>query len=322
MEQELKAKDVIYRILKDKAMTPSAESASCFSPINIALIKYWGKRNVELKLPTTSSLSYLIPNIGTNTAITVSNSFKVTLNKQELDNNSDFAKRLISYVKLFPIKTALTINTKNNMPTGGGMASSASGFAAILLAMNQLFAWNLTEKQLSILARIGSGSSARSVIKPGFAIWNKGIEIDGMDSYAEAFEYNLSDIMISPYICDRSEKTVSSSYGMQKSMQSDFYGQWIENSQLDLEDIKQTIKDDDFKNFGRIAQSNSIAMHNICSSVGICYSNDATFRAMEKVIKLQNNGIDIFFTQDAGANLFLIYRISEEEKIKELMYNG
>jgi diphosphomevalonate decarboxylase len=131
--------DIIQLILKNKAMN-ARESGFAFAPVNIALCKYWGKRDAELNLPYNSSLSIALGSKGafTRIAINEKNADIVYVNTELLDPNALFAKKLTAYLDLFrPLtKTYYTVDTTVDVPIAAGFASSACGYAALVLALN------------------------------------------------------------------------------------------------------------------------------------------------------------------------------------------
>ncbi|MBV9576805.1 MAG: hypothetical protein JO149_09300, partial [Gammaproteobacteria bacterium] len=167
---------------------PQREKGLAFAPTNIALCKYWGKRDIELNLPVTPSLSVALPDKGAMTTLTVHDKPTDTLilNGKELAPQSEFVERVNNYLDLFrPEKDwHLQIDINMNIPVAAGLASSACGFASLISAMNDLFDWKLSARYLSILARLGSGSACRSLWN-GFVEWHVGTQPDGMDSYGE-----------------------------------------------------------------------------------------------------------------------------------------
>ena len=136
------------------------KKSSAYAPSNIALCKYWGKRNIELNLPVTSSLSLSLGNKGATTSVGLyvgdNEQDKVILNNEEVNFNSVFYIRLKKFLDLFRLDNNFyfKIDTKLNIPYAAGLASSACGFAALVLALNKFFGWNLSLKDLSILARL------------------------------------------------------------------------------------------------------------------------------------------------------------------------
>ena len=182
-----------------KGHTPAVkEKATAFAPANIALVKYWGKRDSQLNLPVTDSLSIDLGNLGTETTIEHSpdGHDAVILNGNKLGQDDAFAIKVINFVDLFretlnqaaTNQSALTITTNNNIPTGAGVASSASGFAALTKALDQFFGLGLSGRELSLLANLGSGSASRSIFK-GFVYRHAGVDPEGMDSYSEPLPF-------------------------------------------------------------------------------------------------------------------------------------
>lgn len=187
----MNARETVIKIVGVPQHTPTNEAITTFAPVNIALIKYWGKRDDQLNLPVTNSLSIALPTKGTTTTIRINHTTHDTywLNGESVDKNSEFFNRLHYFCDLFRFHPSyhFDIDTKNNIPTAAGLASSASGFAALTLAFNQLFRLTLEKSELSILARLGSGSACRS-LWDGCVEWEKGQREDGLDSFAHPYE--------------------------------------------------------------------------------------------------------------------------------------
>ena len=214
----MNAQKLVNQIIYNKNSTPIKKGYGQAS-INIALSKYWGKRDTELNLPTNSSLSISLPNLGTKTSIEAISkpSDQIYLNGKLLANTEIFAKRLSKFLDYFRQtknkQNYFKVDTTNTVPTAAGLASSASGYAALVLALNDYYQWQLNKKQLSILARLGSGSATRSIYN-GFVIWHKGVQEDGLDSYAEELDISWQELRIGLIEIDVSEKKTSSSEGM------------------------------------------------------------------------------------------------------------
>ena len=323
--------DIVDKIL-NKAIIKSEvkdKSKTCFAPINIALIKYWGKRNEELKLPMSSSLSYSSTELGTKTKIQLNNKDEdiVILNGNKIANNDVFYKNAINFVNLFRnalhFDKRLIIKTTNNIPTASGLASSASGFASLTLAMNDFFDLNLHQKELSILARLGSGSACRSIVSAidktaTFVLWNKGISEDGFDSYAEkinlpsVIENNLCMFIVK--ITDK-KKDISSTDAMRMTIErSKKYSTWLkqtENDMLNIFNVKS------FQEFGLIVENNSLLMHQAIRDAGIDYFLPKTYEGIDFIKKIrEQENLNVFCTIDAGANVKIICKKQELEKIK------
>lgn len=143
----MRKKEYLAKILNGVQANPS-EFGKAFAPANIALSKYWGKRSFELNLPLTSSLSISLGELGTRTTLSARSTGKdqIFLNGERVADGQPFARRLSAFLDLFrtPDQSAFEVRTTNNIPTAAGLASSASGFAALVLALNDLFNWKLS----------------------------------------------------------------------------------------------------------------------------------------------------------------------------------
>ncbi|MES2204607.1 MAG: diphosphomevalonate decarboxylase [Pseudomonadota bacterium] len=314
----MKANDIIQHLLSGKNTSPLYELATCFAPVNIALIKYWGKRNTELNLPVTNSLSIALPSKGTTTTIQV-NSLqhdRYYLSGVLLDSESEFSKRLNKFCNYFRFSENYhyDIKTENNIPTAAGLASSASGFAALVLAFDQLFGWKLDQSSLSILARMGSGSACRS-LWTGFVEWQKGEREDGCDSFASPLKIRssqfLSNIGIGLLIFEKDKKIISSRQAMLNTVNtSPTYKNWPIQVEQDLHQIKEAITQHDFISLGEISERNALAMHAtmLDSQPKTDFCTHKTREYREKIWALRKAGIPVYFTQDAGPNLKLLFQ--------------
>lgn len=301
---------------------PKNKTGCAFAPANIALCKYWGKRDTKLNLPVTSSLSISLGKFGTCTRVTLSdeNYDVVKLNGKHLGGKSIFVQRIINFLHLFRAgnKLKFIVDTHNNIPVGAGLASSAAGFAALIQALDQLFGWRLNKKQLSILARLGSGSACRSLWQ-GLVKWNVGSDADGLDSFAEKLPFVWPDLTLGLLFLSKSAKSISSREAMQCTVTtSRYYKLWPQQADEDLQNLLQAFEIKDFRLLGETAENNALAMHALAlaSRPPILYSAPATITAMRHVWKLRELGINIYFTQDAGANLVLLFLQKDVKLIK------
>lgn len=320
----MKKSDVVNLLLQGKTSDlPVSEKSIGFAPTNIALCKYWGKRDSELNLPMTSSLSVALPDKGAMTTLVMQDAplDTITVNGQQMAEDSKFTQRTKEYLDLFRPKKnwRLNIDIKADVPIAAGLASSACGFASLISAMNELFDWKLTHRQLSILARLGSGSAARSLWN-GFVEWHAGIQADGMDSFAEPLDYEWQSLCMGLLLFSDNEKPVSSREAMQRTVDSSiFYSLWPKKVRQDLTLIKQALKAHNFSLLGGTSESNAMTMHATMMSAWppICYFLPETIAAMQKVWEMRKNGIEVYFTQDAGPNLKLLFLAEQKTKVKE-----
>ncbi|MEA3405754.1 MAG: diphosphomevalonate decarboxylase [Pseudomonadota bacterium] len=293
------------------------------APVNIALSKYWGKRETTLNLPVNGSVSISLPGLGTQTEIFISQGEQdqIVLNDQLLEPHVTFAKRLSAFLDFFrpDEHTVFQVDTLNTVPTAAGLASSASGYAALVLALNDLFQWNLSDEKLSLLARLGSGSASRSLF-PGFAVWHVGSQDDGMDSYAEAIDTQWPELCVGLLKVDISEKSVSSTAGMQQTVNTcELYQVWPEKAEQDIEIIQQAIKTKDFGLLGKTAENNALSMHATMMATWppIVYWQPESVAAMHTIWQLRQQGVDVYFTMDAGPNLKLLFLETEKPAITQ-----
>lgn len=319
----MKKSDVISAILGErKSLLPRNLSSEAYAPSNIALCKYWGKRDQELNLPITSSFSVSLATKGTTTQLSINSGANdlAYLNDQQIDWVTPFGKRLLAFLDLFRVKRHLhfTLKVSTNIPVGAGLASSACGFASLVRSLNLLFGWELKDNELSILARLGSGSACRSLWH-GFVEWNVGLKADGMDSYGELIADEWPELRIGLLILNDREKPVSSREAMQRTVTtSSLYTAWPAKVSRDLSALKQAINLKDFNLLGKTAESNAMTMHATMLSAWptVCYFLPETINAMNKIWKLRHEGLTVFFTQDAGPNLKLLFLEKDAEAVQ------
>jgi len=316
-------KEAIHFCLKKQPMIPTTDQVSVFAPANLAMIKYWGKRNIALNLPMTSSLSLSLKDKGTFITLAPKSEpgLSLKINDKIIASDNKIFKRLNDYLSDFPFypKLGLNIESHSNIPIGAGLASSSSAFAAIVKGLNDLFSWHLNEKMLSILARLGSGSAARS-FWDGFVIWHQGEDPDGMDSFAEPLAEKWDALKIGLLILEHAEKPIGSTEAMIRTTQtSKLYKSWPQKVTHDLETIQKAIQEKDFLEFGKIAEENALFMHQTMADAvpQISYATEKTHETISKIYQLRKEGLNVFFTQDAGPNIKLIYLEKDVCEIKK-----
>jgi diphosphomevalonate decarboxylase len=305
---------VVKTLLSNHSFQPERTSSLAFAPANIALCKYWGKRNEELNLPANASLSISLGKKGSTTHLQIDESLSedtVFLNQEKMTADSTFAQSIRRYLDLLlgPSRVKFQVNTCNTIPTAAGFASSASGFAALILSLNSLFDWRLSTTELSILARLGSGSACRSLWS-GFVEWQLGQREDGMDSHGIPLDYTWPELRIGLLVVSSETKVVSSRIGMQRTTNtSKLYPGWLNAANCDLPQLKTAIKNLDFTTFGSVAERNALTMHAtmLASNPPFCYFAPETISLMQRIWQLRQDGLPIYFTQDAGPNLKLLF---------------
>ena len=310
----LTQRDVVQALLKGKSIHPARIQGRAFAPANIALCKYWGKRNLALHLPINSSLSISLAHKGAYATLESipASQHELIFNGKLLTDKSPHVKRWCAFLNLFlPTSPhhAYRLTVEWTLPVAAGLASSACAYAATIKAFNEYYDWQCTTEQLSILARLGSGSAARSLYS-GFAEWHRGNRADGMDSYASPLADQWPELIIGLCLIDTHPKTVSSREGMQHTVRTSLlYSAWPEQAARDLCQLKNAIAKKDFALLGQAAESNALAMHAtlLAAWPPLLYSTPDTIRHMQTIWDLRQKGLPVYFTQDAGPNLKLLF---------------
>ncbi len=316
----MQARETIKHILRNSNHGQFIRpEGSGWASSNVALVKYWGKRDNELNLPQTSSLSVSLGNKGAYTRVSVGeDQDSYIVNGVNIDLESSFARRLKNFLDLFRAgKKSYVVKTDSNIPIAAGFASSACGFAALVLALNNLYDWRLSKADLSILARLGSGSACRS-LWDGFVEWQRGSREDGLDSYGVKLDYFWPELRVGMLNISSQEKKISSRDAMALTVAtSPYYSSWVKQVEVDLEYLKLALVGKDFELLGSVAENNAQAMHGVmnASNPAINYSLPETLQAIEKVQELRSSGVPLFFTQDAGPNIQLIFLADSLERV-------
>ncbi len=298
-------------LLGDRAASPACGDGAAYAPANIALVKYWGKRDVELNLPVTSSLSVSMGPLGTHTTVRPSAKDGCRLQGEEVAPEHPFALRLSRFLDLFrtPQVAGFQVDTRNTVPTAAGVASSASGFAALVRALDGLFHWNLPARSLSMLARLGSGSACRSIFD-GFVEWQAGQADDGLDSWAVPLPGRWPGLRIGLVVVSSAPKPVGSREAMEHTVRSSpLYAAWPATVARDLAELHAALAARDLEHLGRTAEGNALAMHAtmLAARPSVCYWRAETLDALDRVRRLRAAGVPVWCTLDAGPNLKLMY---------------
>ncbi len=289
-----------------------SQKATARAHANIAFIKYWGNHNEILRLPENSSLSMNLDGLFTETTVIWNNSQKdnsLILNDepqkgQALERVAKHLDNLRKYVPDLP--QYATVISKNNFPMGAGIASSASSFAALTLAALGAASINLSEKTLSSLARLGSGSASRS-IPTGFVEWHRGE--DHESSYSECVAapdyWDLVDVIV---VVSDSHKKVGSTEGHQSAHTSDLQTGRLTRVDERLKVCKEALMNRDFQTFAGIVEEDSNLMHAVMmtSRPPLFYWQPASIAVMQEVKHLREDGLQVCYTLDAGPNVHCI----------------
>jgi diphosphomevalonate decarboxylase len=288
---------------------------------NIALVKYWGKRDEELILPAAGSLSLTLDALPTTTTVEVgagSGQDVLILNGEPASASATArTSRFLDVVRdLAGDRRAAVVTSRNAAPTGAGMASSASGFAALALAAATAYGLDLDRPALSRLARRGSGSACRSVV-PGLAIWHAG---DDLGSFAEPVPG--PDLRLVPVIVSRRPKAVSSRRAMRRSRDtSPFFPAWVSSTEQTLDRMRDALAAGDVQRVGELTESHALRMHAVIASCTppVRYLSPASLEVFDAVQRLRDDGVAAWATADAGPNVCVLTTPGDAEAVAGAM---
>ncbi|KAK7208058.1 GHMP kinase [Myxozyma melibiosi] len=319
-------------------------SASTTAPVNIATLKYWGKRDTKLNLPTNSSISVTLSqdDLRTFTTAAASEAFtKDTLWLNGTEESVTGARTSACLAELRALRKSLEdadpslpplstyklhIVSENNFPTAAGLASSAAGFAALVRAIADLYELPQSAEELSRIARQGSGSACRSLFG-GYVAWEMGEKEDGSDSRAVqiATETDWPDMRAAILVVSAKKKETSSTTGMQTTAKtSPLFKHRVEVVVPErFKVMSKSILDKDFETFGQLTMADSNQFHAVCldSSPPVFYMNDVSRNVISLIEKVNNlaGRVVAAYTFDAGPNAVLYYLEKDEPIVLGLL---
>jgi len=294
---------------------------------NIALIKYWGKRDERLMIPYVDSLSMTLDVFPTTT--TVRPDPGVQADSVVLDGSpaeGEQRQRVVAFLDLVRELAGRTepaaVDTRNSVPTGAGLASSASGFAALALAGAAAYGLDLDPTALSRLARRGSASAARSIFG-GFAICHAGrgtgMAAD-LGSYAEPAPVPDFDPALVIALVNAGPKAVSSRAAMRRTVEtSPLYRSWAASSKTDLSEMRAALRRGDLDAVGEIAERNALGMHAtmLAARPAVRYLSPGTVAVLDSVLQLRADGVSAYATMDAGPNVKVLCHPVDAARVAE-----
>jgi diphosphomevalonate decarboxylase len=294
---------------------------------NIAFIKYWGNRDNTLRLPLNGSLSMNLDGLVTRTTVGFQHSLafdELIINGHEVTGTG---LNRVSYILdiirgMANIRDRAEVITENNFPSGAGIASSAAAFAALALAGSKAAGLDLSEAELSRLARRGSGSASRSVPE-GFVEWQMGTtdEDSFAISIAPANHWNLVDCVA---IVSASHKKTGSSEGHAIASTSPLQAARVADAPRRLEICRNAILNKDFELFASIVELDSNLMHSvmITSTPALHYWTPTSLAVMDCVRQWRLEGLSVCYTVDAGPNVHVLCPETEaqivDKKLREI----
>ena len=307
--------------------------SSAIAHSNIALIKYWGRsldHNPNLNIPSNDSVSMtkfgLTHDMHLQTHTTIDFSDAYEEDTAILEGKTLIGRKMERVLKVVdPLRKYTNVDynfkmmSKNDFPTQAGLASSASGFAALAIAAAKALGIDFSKEEISTYARLGSGSATRS-IHGGFVYWNKGNSHE--TSFAEQIcgphEFNMNAVIA---IIHEGKKDVTSDVGHESAHTSPFNEVRIEKSQEQAKEITKAILNDDFSKVGKIAEENCKYMHAVMmtSNPPLFYWQTNTLKLVKSTQRMRKEGLECYFTIDAGPNVHCLCRPEDIYELQKML---
>jgi diphosphomevalonate decarboxylase len=300
------------------------QTSTALAHPNIALIKYWGNRDDALRIPANGSISMCLEGLVTRTRV----EFESRLTADELTINdipaAGLALERLGQVldlvrRLAGIALYAQVDSYNNFPSGAGIASSASAFAALALAASSAAGLKLSEAELSRLARRGSGSACRSV-PAGFVEWAAGTSDE--DSYAQSIaspeHWDLVDCIA---IVSREHKATGSSRGNSLAVTSPLQAARVADTPRRLDLCRSAVCGRDFEALAEIVELDSNLLHAVMmtSTPALFYWQPTTLTIMQVVRSERTKGLPVCYTIDAGANVHVLTLSENAGKVADIL---
>jgi diphosphomevalonate decarboxylase len=290
---------------------------------NIALVKYWGKRDLALNLPAAGSISLTLDGLSTEAEVELfpgEGPDEVWIDGQPATEEA--ARRVSRFLDLVRERAGrrerARVATRSNFPIGAGLASSASAFAALALAASRAAGLRLGSDELSALARRGSGSAARSV-HAGFVEMLAGSRADGADAVARPLAPpDHWDVRMVAAITAPGAKVLGSTEAMiHTARTSPLYPGWLSSVPPALEAARSAILARDLSRLGEVMEHSALAMHAtaIAARPPIFYWNPVTVAALDRVRGLRREGTAAYFTIDAGPHVKALCEARDADRV-------
>jgi len=291
---------------------------------NIALVKYWGKADPKRNIPAVGSISITLDTLTTTTSL----EFDPDLDGDRFSLNGKSDSPSLHRVKhclaLFRRRGAevphAKVDSTNNFPTAAGLASSASGFAALVVAVNQAAGSNMARSELAGLARECSGSAARSLFG-GYVELELAEDGERTETRTilQADQWPLEVVIA---VTDVGPKAVGSTEGMALTERtSPYYRSWVETSTTDLAEARAAIAALDFERLAEVSEQSCLKMHAVALAArpGLLYWNGTTIDCLHQIRELRGRGTPVFFTVDAGPQVKAICEPGVTDRVRHAL---
>lgn len=290
---------------------------------NIALIKYWGKRDVTRNIPAVSSLSITLSGLRARTEVRALPNLPA--DRLRINGSTDVQAERRAGDMLDHLRTAagskLDIFSDVNFPVAAGLASSAAGFAALVCAANEEYNCGFDTQRLAQLAGSASGSAARSLY-PGFVRLRAPGDASSdivVEPLAGSRHWPLSVVIA---ITDNRRKALGSTEAMRRTADTSvYYDRWVGTQEADIEAAVQAIEQRDFQKLADVSEASCLKMHGLMMSAvpGIIYWNPATVSAIGAIRQMRSEGVPVFFTIDAGPQVKAVCLPDARQTVTEVL---
>jgi diphosphomevalonate decarboxylase len=300
--------------------------ATCRAGSNIAFVKYWGVADAALNLPLSNSISMTLADVHTTTTVAWDDDVHQTVDEFTLDGvrlDEYAARRLVRHIDrirvLAGVNDRVRVVSHNNFPAASGIASSASGFAALTVAACHALGLELAAERLSALARRGSGSASRSLFG-GFVEWERGY--DDASSVAHMLyppdHWALYDLVA---VVSGAAKQVSSESGHRLAATSPLLACRLAGLPAQLDTVRQALSERDLRRLGPVLEQDALAMHAVMmtSTPSLLYWQPATLEILHAVSQWRADGLATYFTIDAGPNVHLLCESKDVATVRRLL---
>jgi diphosphomevalonate decarboxylase len=295
-----------------------AHSATAIAHPNIALAKYWGKRVIETNVPATPSISVTLAGLATRTTVTFDDALatdEFVLGGARVEGKPrDRVQALLDEVRTIgAVRTHARVVSDNDFPTASGLASSASGFAALARASTAALQLDVDAVTLSRIARRASASAARSILGGFVAL---GTEDDAAaSSVAPASHWELAVVVAA---VTGGAKPIGSTEGMERTRRtSPYYAAWLDDAPKLAAEVRAAILARDLEKLGTAAEASALRMHACAhaASPAIVYWTGATIELLSAVRAMRADGISAWATIDAGPHVKVLCLASDVPKV-------
>ncbi len=297
--------------------------ATAMANANIALAKYWGKRAYAGNYPAVPSLSVALDALETTTTVLFDES--LSCDQFALDGVEQNGKTLDRVVALLDrVRVAMAspcfarVESANNFPTASGLASSASGFAALAGAAVRAAGLDYDLSRVSDLARRSSASAARSIYGGYVSLLAGPKEATDVVLAAEPVAaHDALDLRVLVCVVTEAKKSIGSTDAMRRTAaESPFYAAWLAVAPMQYASMRESLMRRDFEDVASRAEASALAMHASAFAAGIVYGSEATFALMTKVRELRARGVAAFATMDAGPHVKVLVQTLDVSRVR------